>query len=306
VTQPGDRGRLISQAGIVALLAAYACFAWPGLYHLAAHVLDMHEHLTVHGLQVQRAWLYPAAVDGGIFVAGCILLTHPELRNRRQLWRELWFGMWTVAALSGAGLVADELSRLADRPWGWLPIPLVLAPVVIATWFLHMVVTMEEETDGTVQQRSEEGRGDQGTPGRAAGPGEARRAAVRGVEGEGRQGRGPGEPGVLEGEPAGDRRGEERRLVPQVALTAMDAGGLGSPVPGPPVHDDDSDMAAMTALTVSGSNGHGMSLRAQAERKALDYLAEHGRLPSVSVLTDMGPWKLGTARNALAPLRKEG
>ena len=87
----------------------------------------------------------------------------------------------------------------------------------------------------------------------------------------------------------------------------MDAGGLGSPVPGPPAPDDradDSDMAAMTALTVSTSNGHGMSLRAQAERKALDYLNEHGVLPSENALAGLAQCSRGTARNALAPLRK--
>ena len=128
----------IYRAGIVGLLAAYACFAWPGLYHLAAHVLDVREHLTVFGWQVQRAWLYPAAVDGGIFVAGCILLTQPTLAKRLR--QELWFGMWTVAALSGLGLVVDTLAK--DVGWAT---PLILAPVVIATWFLHMVVRVQGE-----------------------------------------------------------------------------------------------------------------------------------------------------------------
>lgn len=135
------RGRLLSQAGIVGLLAAYACFAWPGLYHLAAHVLDVREHLTVFGWQVQRAWLYPAAVDGGIFVAGCILLTQKSLKKRDA--RELWWGMWTVAALSGLGLVVDTLAKSV----GWQT-PLILAPVVIATWFLHMVVRVQAEAAG--------------------------------------------------------------------------------------------------------------------------------------------------------------
>jgi len=247
------RGRLLSQAGIVGLLAAYACFAWPGLYHLAAHVLDVREQFTAFGWSVQRAWLYPAAVDGGIFVAGCILLTHPELKKRTQLWRELWFGMWTVAALSGAGLVADELSRLSDRSWGWLPIPLILAPVVIATWFLHMVVRVQGEApmDADVDPSHRE------------------------------------------------------------EVTNADGSGDSVPVrnPDPSAPDDtpdDSDMAGVTALTVGDSNGDGMSLRAQAEKAAKDYLAKHGELPTEKELTAMGQgrWKRGTAYNALAPLRK--
>jgi len=133
-----DRGRLLSQAGIVGLLAAYACFAWPGLYHLAAHVLKVGETLEVGPWTVQRAWLYPAAVDGGIFVAGCILLTQPTLAKRLR--QEMWFGMWTVAALSGLGLVVDTLAK--DVGWAT---PLILAPVVIATWFLHMVVRVQSE-----------------------------------------------------------------------------------------------------------------------------------------------------------------
>jgi len=140
MTGPRDRGRLLSQVGIVSLLAAYACFAWPGLYHLAAHVLEVREQFTVHGWTVQRAWLYPAAVDGGIFVAGCVLLTHRDVPKR--LWRELWCGMWAVAALSGLGLLTDQWSKDGVNDWASL---LVLAPVVIATWFLHMVVRVQSE-----------------------------------------------------------------------------------------------------------------------------------------------------------------
>ena len=241
-----DRGRLLSQAGIVGLLAAYACFAWPGLYHLAAHVLDVREHLTVFGWQVQRAWLYPAAVDGGIFVAGCILLTQPTLAKRLR--QELWFGMWTVAALSGLGLVVDTLAK--DVGWAT---PLILAPVVIATWFLHMVVRVQGEApmDADVDPSHRE------------------------------------------------------------EVTNADGSGDSVPVrnPDPSAPDDtpdDSDMAGVTALTVGDSNGDGMSLRAQAEKAAKDYLAKHGELPTEKELTAMGQgrWKRGTAYNALAPLRK--
>jgi hypothetical protein len=87
----------------------------------------------------------------------------------------------------------------------------------------------------------------------------------------------------------------------QVALTATDAGGSGSPVPGPPVHDDGSDMAA---LADGNGNGHGVTLKAQAEREALAYLERHGVLPSENVLAGLAGWKRGTARNALTPLRK--
>lgn len=132
-------GARAARGGIVALLAAYAVFAWPGLYHLAHNVLAIRETIHLHGHALQRAWLFPASIDGGIFVAGVILLTHPDLAPRLR--DELWHGMWTIAGLSGLGLVVDELARLLG--FGFPPaaaIPLVLAPVGIATWFLHLVV----------------------------------------------------------------------------------------------------------------------------------------------------------------------
>lgn len=143
----------IYRAGIVALLAAYACFAWPGLYHLAAHVLDVSETWTLpNGWTVQRAWLYPAAVDGGIFVAGCILLTEDRLVDHDRLRREIWAGMWAVAVLSGLGLLTDQWSKDGVSRWASL---LILAPVVIATWFLHMVVRVQAEAAGDAVGKAE-------------------------------------------------------------------------------------------------------------------------------------------------------
>lgn len=132
-------GARAARVGIVALLAAYAVFAWPGLYHLAHGVLAIRESVQLGPLRAERAWLFPASVDGGIFVAGVILLTHRSLSP--ALRTELWRGMWVIAGLSGLGLVVDELARLLG--FGFPPaaaIPLVLAPVGIATWFLHLVV----------------------------------------------------------------------------------------------------------------------------------------------------------------------
>ncbi|HEX7995210.1 MAG TPA: hypothetical protein VF506_14905, partial [Streptosporangiaceae bacterium] len=157
----------VYRAGIVALLAAYACFAWPGLYHLAAHVLKVGETLEVGPWTIHRAWLYPAAVDGGIFVAGCILLTQPQLVKRLR--RELWAGMWTVAALSGLGLYVDELQK-GMNPWVAL---LVWAPVVIATWFLHMVVRVQAEAAGDAAGKADvrEEESADGSGGRIPAPG---------------------------------------------------------------------------------------------------------------------------------------
>ena len=285
-----DRGHLLSQAGIVGLLAAYACFAWPGLYHLAAHVLDVREHLTVFGWQVQRAWLYPAAVDGGIFVAGCILLTHPELRGRKRLWRELWCGMWAVAALSGAGLVADELSRLSGRSWGWLPIPLILAPVVIATWFLHMVVTMEEETDGLDGQ----GEGQGGVRGRQLETGEPGVGSSAGTR-EGRQQAG--------GREAGDRThpGQARQ-----AVAAPYAGGSGFPAPeGPdPSAPPGSVGDLLPVVAASPGNGHAKTKTDRAVEAVVAYRAEHDRSPSRPELMALADCSDGTAAKALALTRK--
>lgn len=57
-------------------------------------------------------------------------------------------------------------------------------------------------------------------------------------------------------------------------------------------------------LALANGNGHGVTLRAQAEREALRYLEENGVLPSENVLAGLARCSRGTARNALAPLRK--
>jgi hypothetical protein len=78
-------------------------------------------------------------------------------------------------------------------------------------------------------------------------------------------------------------------------VTPTDAGGPGdhpvSPNPGP------------SAPALNG-NGHGETLKAQAEREALEYLKEHGELPSENVLAGLAGCSRGTARNALMPLRR--
>jgi len=71
--------------------------------------------------------------------------------------------------------------------------------------------------------------------------------------------------------------------------------------------DPESDPSApdsIPALADSNGNGHAVTLKAQAERAALDYLKDNGVLPSENVLAGLARCSRGTARNALAPLKK--
>jgi len=113
----------------------FVAWSYPGLYHLAIHVLHVKGHLGLPGgHQLERAHLFPMGVDGGIVTAFVLLISdRGELAKAHR--RELWAGMWACAGLSSTGLVVDAVKAGA----GWAS-PLVVIPVALGTWFLHMVV----------------------------------------------------------------------------------------------------------------------------------------------------------------------
>lgn len=119
----------------------FVAWSYPGLYHLAIHVLHVKGHLGLPGgHQLERAHLFPMGVDGGIVTAFVLLISdRGELAKAHR--RELWAGMWACAGLSSTGLVVDAVKAGA----GWAS-PLVVIPVALGTWFLHMVVERRGDT----------------------------------------------------------------------------------------------------------------------------------------------------------------
>jgi hypothetical protein len=116
-------------------VAVFVAWSYPGLYDLAVHVLHVKGQLTLPGgWHLERAHLYPLGVDGGIVTAFVLLLSDRGQLARAHR-RELWLGMWACAGLSAVGLVVDAVKAGA----GWAA-PLVVIPVALGTWFLHMVV----------------------------------------------------------------------------------------------------------------------------------------------------------------------
>ena len=135
---------LLARAAQAFQVAVFVAWSYPGLYDLAVHVLHVQGQLGLPGgWHLERAHLYPLGVDGGIVTAFVLLLS-----DRGQIGdghrRELWSGMWACAGLSALGLMVDAVKAGA----GWAA-PLVVIPVALGTWFLHMVV--ERRRDQVVQ-----------------------------------------------------------------------------------------------------------------------------------------------------------
>jgi hypothetical protein len=82
-----------------------------------------------------------------------------------------------------------------------------------------------------------------------------------------------------------------------------DAGGSGED-PVPVRNPGPSALDSLPALAHANGNGHGVTLKKRAEDEALKYLEDHGVLPSENVLAGLAQCSRGTARNALAPLKK--
>jgi hypothetical protein len=256
---------------LVALVVAASVAATAhGLYAVA----------VTSGVPRQVAVLYPLITDGLALVA---YWATKQLDSARYP----WLVIVVAAGLSGLAQ-AVNLAGLGESPT-WLRFGVGYWPAVAVLFAAHLLWLVGRPRAGSKEERNgeadegREGRGAAGVPGGAAGTGRE-----QGQDGDG---------SVPAGEPAGDRRGEGRPLVPQVALTATDAGGSDSPVPGP-------SAPGLAALADSNGNGHGVTLKAQAEREALAYLERHGVLPSENVLAGLAGCSRGTARNALTPLKK--
>jgi hypothetical protein len=195
---------------LVALVVAASVAATAhGLYAVA----------VTSGVPKQVAVLYPLITDGLALVA---YWATKQLDSARYP----WLVIVVAAGLSGLAQ-AVNLAGLGESPT-WLRFGVGYWPAVAVLFAAHLLWLVgrpragsKEETDGAVQLRRR-GQGDQhplqGSAGGVSGRGgQAEREEHRPVQA------GDGTPG---------REGQ----VP-VPVAAMSAGGLGSPVPGPPVHD---------------------------------------------------------------------
>jgi hypothetical protein len=245
------------------------------------------------GWDPATAWLVQPVVELFVLAGAAEMAMRTwERREDRALPEVLMYAALTVSI--AINVSSHVLNNYAEHRVGWQTavigamaalVPLAqVGGVFLLTDRLRALGdrrTTKGAGDGEADE-GREGRGAEGVPGGAGGSGRE-----QGQDGDGQ---------VPAGEPAGDQRGEGRPLVPAAALSAGGSGGL-APEPDP-------SAPGLAELADSNGNGHGVTLKKQAEREARRYLAANGVLPSENVLAGLARCSRGTARNALAPLKK--